>query len=77
MKTPLALPKISSADILQAMGLERRRSTSGRVARGLSLIAVGALLGAAAVVVRALIVGHDRAPDLANGVTEFDPATAA
>ncbi len=52
MKTSFKLPVASSSDLLEALGLERRRSLGTKLIFGVGLAAVGALFGAAAVVWR-------------------------
>ena len=59
MKTSIAMPKISSSDVLDALGLERRRTTSRRVAASLGLTALGAVLGAGAMLLGIAMLGHE------------------
>jgi hypothetical protein len=76
MKRTLAPPKIAAAEILRALGLERRRSTGGKLAVGLGLLAAGALVGAGAVLLRAVLLDHDR-PGASDNATELDPGALA
>jgi hypothetical protein len=59
MKTSIAMPKISSSDVLDALGLERRRTTGRRVAASLGLTALGAVLGAGAMLLGIAMLGHE------------------
>ena len=54
------LPALTIAGVLCGMGLERRRSAGTRVATGLGFMTLGAALGAAAVLARALMLGRAR-----------------
>lgn len=59
MKSPkksAAPPKLSSSDVLDALGLERRHSKSRDVAVAVGLAAAGAVVGAGAVLLRAGVV---------------------
>lgn len=46
-------PKLSSSDVLEALGLERRRSRGAELAIALGLATGGILIGAAVVLMRA------------------------
>lgn len=59
MKTSIVLPKLSSSDILDALGLERRRTTSRRMATGFGFATLGALLGAAAMLLGVAMLGRE------------------
>lgn len=54
------LPGLTVAGVLCGMGLERRRSTGSKVATGLGFAAIGAAIGAGAVLTRALMLGRAR-----------------
>lgn len=61
MKTMnLSMPQLTSENLLEALGLERRRSASQRMAVGLGFAALGAAFGAGAVLTRALMLGRER-----------------
>lgn len=64
MKIPTIRPKVSSAEVLEALGLERRRSRARKLINGFGIATVGALMGAGAVVVGAMMLGaeHKAAP---------------
>jgi len=64
MKIPTMRPKVSSAEVLEALGLERRRSRARRLINGIGIATVGALMGAGAVVVGSMMLGaeHKAAP---------------
>ena len=55
MKTrkPAAPPLLTSADVLEALGLERRHNRSRDVAVAVGIAAAGAVVGAGAVLLRA------------------------
>lgn len=59
MKIPIRRPKISSADVLEALGLERRRSSARKLINGIGIATVGALMGASAVVVGTMVLGGE------------------
>lgn len=59
----ISMPKVTTTELLAAVGLERRRSTGLKVATGLGIAAVGAALGAGAVLARALMLGRERQGD--------------
>ncbi len=77
MKTmTLSMPKLTSDNLLEAMGLERRRSASERVAVGLGLAALGAAFGAGAVLTRALMLGRERQSATLEDVTSLESVVA-
>lgn len=68
MKTPnrtAVSPKLTSYDVLDALGLQRRRDKVTDVAVAVGLAAGGALLGACAVLLRAGVVSL-RTPKVAQ-----------
>jgi hypothetical protein len=69
---PFNLPRVSSSDLLQALGLERRRSNGGKLAVGLGLVTAGALLGVGVLLLRAVLTGHE-GRDASDDATELQP----
>ncbi len=53
MKTTLEQPKLTSSDVLEALGLERRHSKGRDVALAVGFATAGALVGAGFVLLRA------------------------
>ncbi len=60
MELTLTKQKRSLNTLLEMMGLERRRGTARRVATAFSFTALGAALGAGAVLARALLLGREK-----------------
>ena len=56
MLKPSISPKLSSADVLEALGLERRHNRGRDVAVAVGIAAAGAVVGAGAVLLRAGMV---------------------
>jgi hypothetical protein len=73
MKNSIALPKVSSADVLEALGLEHRRSRTSKLVTGLGIATVGALVGAFALLLGTVLLGKER---MDHGVSNLDPDTA-
>ncbi len=55
---------LSSKQLLQWVGLERRKSAGRTVATGLGFAALGAAVGAGAVLARALFLGREKQVEL-------------
>ena len=67
MLKPSASPKLNSADVLEALGLERRHSRGRDVAFAIGLALGGVLVGAVAVILRAGVVSLAKpAPEAAS-----------
>ena len=58
MRHLVTLPSVSADDVLDVLGLEKRRSTGARVASGLGFVIMGAAVGAALVLTKALLIGR-------------------
>jgi hypothetical protein len=69
MKNSIALPKVSSADVLEALGLEHRRSRASKLVTGLGIATVGALVGAFVLLLGSVLLGESR-------VAHVDPDSA-
>lgn len=75
MKTAITRPRVSSADVLEALGLERRRSLARKLMNGLGIATAGALMGACAVVVGSMMVGAEHKAEPRHP-TKLDSAAA-
>jgi ABC-type antimicrobial peptide transport system permease subunit len=62
MLKPSASPRLSSVDVLEALGLERRHSRGRDVAFAVGLTLGGILIGAVAVLLRAGVVSLANKP---------------
>ena len=62
MKTALEQPKLTSSDVLEALGLERRHARGRDVALAFGFAAAGALVGAGVVLLRAGLLSLSARP---------------
>ena len=65
------LKSLSKDDILGALGLETKRSTSGVVASGLAVFGMGLVVGAAAALMMAPKTGRELRDDVSSRLRSF------